>query len=105
MSSAITIRIAENAPLRKCERTPLGIRDDSRKHIPYSKRILPLLVAGPVTACPITTIFGLARQGVCSHAAVVFCISEAEATATRTAFEQRGELSAVVELRRLFPGC
>jgi hypothetical protein len=34
----------------------------------------------------------------------MFCISEAEATAIRTAFEQRGELSAVVELRRLFPG-
>jgi hypothetical protein len=34
----------------------------------------------------------------------MFCISEAQAAVIRTAFEQRGELSAVVELRRLFPG-
>jgi hypothetical protein len=31
-------------------------------------------------------------------------ISEAQAAAIRAVFEQRGELSAVVELRRLFPG-
>jgi hypothetical protein len=30
--------------------------------------------------------------------------SEAEAAAIRTAFDRRGELSAAVELRRLFPG-
>ena len=34
----------------------------------------------------------------------MFTVSEAEAAAIRTAFEQGGELSAVVELRRLFPG-
>jgi hypothetical protein len=34
----------------------------------------------------------------------MFCFSEAEAAVIRTAFEQRGELSAVVELLRLFPG-
>src|SRR5690348_5906758 len=34
----------------------------------------------------------------------MFCVSEAEAAVIRTAFQQRGELSAVVELRRLFPG-
>jgi hypothetical protein len=34
----------------------------------------------------------------------MFTVSEAEAAAIRTAFEQRGELSAAVELRRLFPG-
>jgi hypothetical protein len=31
-------------------------------------------------------------------------VTEAEAAAIRAAFEQRGELSAAVELRRLFPG-
>jgi hypothetical protein len=31
-------------------------------------------------------------------------ITEQEASTIRAAFEQRGELSAVVELRRLFPG-
>ena len=34
----------------------------------------------------------------------MFSVSEAQAAIIRTAFEQRDELSAVVELRRLFPG-
>jgi hypothetical protein len=38
------------------------------------------------------------------HAAWMFVVSEADAAAIRTAFEQQGELSAAVELRRLFPG-
>jgi hypothetical protein len=34
----------------------------------------------------------------------MFCVSEAEAAAIRAAYEQGGELSAAIELRRLFPG-
>jgi hypothetical protein len=34
----------------------------------------------------------------------MFVVSEAKAAAIRAAFEQRGELAAAVELRRLFPG-
>ena len=34
----------------------------------------------------------------------MFVVSEAEATAIRIAYEQRGEFSAAIELRRLFPG-
>jgi hypothetical protein len=34
----------------------------------------------------------------------MFCVSESEAAAIRTAYEQGGELSAAIELRRLFPG-
>ena len=34
----------------------------------------------------------------------MFVVTEAEAAAIRAVFEQRGELSAIVELRRLFPG-
>jgi hypothetical protein len=34
----------------------------------------------------------------------MFVVSEAEAAAIRAIFDQRGELSAAVELRRLFPG-
>ena len=34
----------------------------------------------------------------------MFVVSEAEATAIRTAFDQGGEFAAAVELRRLFPG-
>ena len=34
----------------------------------------------------------------------MFCVSETEAALIRTAFDEGGELSAAVELRRLFPG-
>jgi hypothetical protein len=34
----------------------------------------------------------------------MFVVSEAEAAAIRAVFEQRGEMSAAIELRRLFPG-
>jgi hypothetical protein len=34
----------------------------------------------------------------------MFIVTEAAAAAIRTAYEQGGELSAAVELRRLFPG-
>jgi hypothetical protein len=34
----------------------------------------------------------------------MFAISETEAAAIRAIFEQRGELSAAIELRRRFPG-
>jgi hypothetical protein len=34
----------------------------------------------------------------------MFVVTEAEATAIRAAFEHGGEVSAAVELRRLFPG-
>jgi len=33
----------------------------------------------------------------------MFVVTEADADAIRTAFEQRGEFAAAVELRRLFP--
>jgi hypothetical protein len=33
----------------------------------------------------------------------MFVVSESEAAAIRTAFEQQGELSAAIEFRRLFP--
>jgi hypothetical protein len=34
----------------------------------------------------------------------MFVVTEADATAIRTMFEQEGELSAAIEVRRLFPG-
>jgi hypothetical protein len=34
----------------------------------------------------------------------MFCVSEVDAAAIRAAYEQGGELSAAIELRRLFPG-
>ena len=38
------------------------------------------------------------------HAPGMFSVSEEEAAAIRAVYEQRGELSAAVELRRRFPG-
>ena len=38
------------------------------------------------------------------HASCMFVVTEAEAAAIRATFEQQGELSAAIELRRLFPG-
>jgi len=34
----------------------------------------------------------------------MFIVTEAEAAAIRSVFERDGELSAAIELRRLFPG-
>jgi hypothetical protein len=38
------------------------------------------------------------------HPPRMFVVSETQAAAIRTAFERGGELSAALELRRLFPG-
>jgi hypothetical protein len=38
------------------------------------------------------------------HAPRMFVITEADAAAIRAVFEQRGEFSAAIELRRRFPG-
>jgi hypothetical protein len=38
------------------------------------------------------------------HAPRMFVVNETEAAAIRSAFDRGGELSAAVELRRLFPG-
>jgi hypothetical protein len=46
----------------------------------------------------------LAALDARTHPAGMIVVTEAEAAAIRTVFEQRGELSAAVELRRLFPG-
>jgi hypothetical protein len=46
----------------------------------------------------------LAGRHLLPHASVMFTVSEAKAAAIRAAFEQGGELSALVALRRLFPG-
>ena len=46
----------------------------------------------------------LPGAGTRDHPPGMFCVSEAEAAAIRAAYEQGGELSAAIELRRLFPG-
>jgi len=46
----------------------------------------------------------LVPRGPCHHARGMFVVTEAEAAAISAAFDRGGELSAAVELRRLFPG-
>ena len=45
----------------------------------------------------------LLGHGLRRHAAAMFAVTEAEAAAIRAVFEQQGELSAAIEVRRLFP--
>jgi hypothetical protein len=46
----------------------------------------------------------LARCCSAAHACAMFSVDEATAEAIRQVFEESGELSAVAELRRHFPG-
>ena len=46
----------------------------------------------------------LAALGARTHPVDMFVVTEADAAAIRAAFDRGGELSAAVELRRLFPG-
>jgi hypothetical protein len=39
-----------------------------------------------------------------SHALAMFVVTEAQAAMIRATYEQRGEFSAAVEMRQLFPG-
>ena len=50
------------------------------------------------------SLYRLAARAPRSHAPGMFVVTEAEAAAIRTAFDQGGEFAAAVELRRLFPG-
>ncbi len=47
---------------------------------------------------------GLLTTARVFHASAMFIVTEADAAAIRAAFDEDGELSAVVELRRRFPG-
>jgi hypothetical protein len=49
-------------------------------------------------------MWSLAALGPRTHPARMFVVTEAEAAAIRTAFDEGGEFAAAVELRRLFPG-
>jgi hypothetical protein len=46
----------------------------------------------------------LVGPGVRRHAIGMFVVTEADAAAIRAVFNQEGELSAAIELRRRFPG-
>ena len=47
---------------------------------------------------------GVAGHNAPPHAPAMFVVTEAEAAAIRAVYEQRGEFSAAIELRRRFPG-
>ena len=46
----------------------------------------------------------VAAHNASPHVPEMFVVTEAEAAAIRTAFEQRGEFAAAIELRRRCPG-
>jgi hypothetical protein len=46
----------------------------------------------------------LVGRGAHRHAIGMFVVTEADAAAIRAVFNQEGELSAAIELRRRFPG-
>jgi hypothetical protein len=46
----------------------------------------------------------VARRRADAHPPPMFMVSEADAEAIRTTYENDGELSAAIELRRRFPG-
>jgi hypothetical protein len=47
---------------------------------------------------------GLAAAASATMLPAMFVVTEADAAAIRAIFEQHGELSAAIEVRRLFPG-
>jgi hypothetical protein len=49
-------------------------------------------------------LISVARRGANLHLSIMFAVSEADAAVIRAAYERDGELSAAIELRRLFPG-
>jgi hypothetical protein len=61
-------------------------------------------VASP-PARPVTTAFApLAVAPADAHAGGMFTVTDAQAAAIRRVFVEQGELPAVIELRRHFPG-
>ena len=52
----------------------------------------------------VATVNSLVCGGRERHARGVFCVTEAEAAAIRAVYLKEGELTAAIELRRLFPG-
>ena len=64
-----------------------------------SRRLIAALTRASLPA----TAFLIAVPGSTRHAPEMFVVSETEADAIRSAFRQGGELSAAIELRRLFP--
>jgi hypothetical protein len=54
--------------------------------------------------CPPKTSIGLPARRSVTMLPAMFVVTEADAAAIRALFEQEGELSAAIELRRRFPG-
>jgi hypothetical protein len=77
----------------------------ARRLGPFVQKQISLAGRYPQAGHPAADAGGTACRPLSSaHAPGMFVVSEAEAAAIRTAFEQGGELSAATELRRRFPG-
>jgi hypothetical protein len=68
---------------------------------PWRPRNHPWIVAHAIR---VRYLILLAQRGADLHPPIMFAVSEADAAVIRAAYERDGELSAAIELRRLFPG-
>ena len=80
---------------------------DQRAASPPAGNLAPNDAVGSVDVAawrPVRLKFALVLKARLVHASEMFVVNEAEAAAIRAIFHENGEFSAVVELRRLFPG-
>ena len=62
-------------------------------------------LSGPFSSADMVGWVGSAVRGSsASHAGAMFVVTEAEAAAIRVVFEREGDVSATIEVRRLFLG-
>jgi len=73
-------------------------------HLPSSLRVTQGVLGGLPRRSRELAKGLLARTALRDHSLIMFVVSEADAAAIRAAFDQEGELSAAIEVRRLFPG-
>jgi hypothetical protein len=83
-------------PLRACSGSPQSLRNVRRRQCGPSRR--GIRRAGRLAPGALPSVPGLPMV------TPMFTVTEAQATTIRTAFYRGGEMSAVVELRRIFPG-
>ena len=95
-----------SAPLPLCNCAQLHNRATERmQRSPWPPARFLLPPAGRPTASSAThpRHGALAALAAHTHPAGMFIVTEAEAAAIRAVYEQSGEFSAAIELRRLFP--
>lgn len=70
----------------------------------YCRPVRPGMVGLNIAMASILPKVALAAVGRVLHASAMFMVTEVDAAAIRTVLPEESELSAVIELRRRFPG-